>query len=93
MANKRKLIYQKIANRLGFSDGDVEFAYNSYWQFFKDRMSELPVNEDLSEDEFNKRVRSISIYGIGKIFVPYKNYKRAIIGRRINENKKHQTDV
>lgn len=60
----------------------VEFAYKSYWKFIKKTIEELPLKEDLSEEEFAKLKTNFSIPSLGKLSCTYDRYckiKKALL--------------
>lgn len=64
-----------VANKLGLPREVVKEAYESYWKYIRCTISELPLKEDLSEDEFNKLRVNFNIPSIGKLACPYDRYK------------------
>lgn len=77
--NYREALDQ-VANKLNIPVEVVKEAYESYWRYIRCTISELPLKEDLSEDEFNKLRTNFNIPSIGKLACPYDRYK-AIEGR------------
>lgn len=53
----------------------VETAYKSYWKFIKKTIQELPLKEDLSEEEFLKLRTNFNIVSLGKLSCNYDRYK------------------
>ena len=64
-----------VANKLGLPREVVKEAYESYWKYIRCTISELPLKEDLSEDEFNKLRVNFNIPSIGKLACPYDRYR------------------
>ena len=54
----------------------VEFAYKSYWKFIRKTIQELPLKQDLSEEEFAKLKTNFNIVSLGKLSCNYDRYKR-----------------
>ena len=52
---KLKDIIKQVSQENNLPEEVVTLAYKSYWKFIKDTIQELPLKEDLSEEEFNKR--------------------------------------
>lgn len=69
-------IYKEVSDELGLDIDDVKNAYNSYWEFFRNCMSALPLKEDLTEEEFSKLRASFNIPSIGKFYCNYDRYRR-----------------
>ena len=72
--NYKKALDQ-VANKLNIPVEVVREAYESYWGYIRCTISELPLKEDLSEDEFNKLRTNFNIPSIGKLACPYDRYK------------------
>ena len=47
-------LYRKVAEEMNIPVEVVEFAYKSYWKFIRKTIQELPLKENLSEEEFAK---------------------------------------
>ena len=71
-----KTIYKKVAEEMNIPVEVVEFAYKSYWKFIKNTIQELPLIEDLSEEEFAKLKTNFNIVSLGKLSCTYDRYKR-----------------
>jgi hypothetical protein len=54
----------------------VELAYKSYWKFIRKTIQELPLKDDLSEEEFAKLKTNFNIVSLGKLSCTYDRYKR-----------------
>ena len=52
----------------------VEFAYKSYWKFIRETIQELPLKEDLSEEEFAKLRTNFNVVSLGKLACTYDRY-------------------
>lgn len=96
--------YSEILNytslKLGFPVEVVKEAYESYWEYIRKTIVDLPLKEDLSEEEFNSLRTNFNIPSIGKLACTYNRYK-AIKDRfkyieqlrNDSNNKESQTDV
>ena len=62
---------EKLSNRLEV----VKEAYESYWKYIRCTISELPLKDDLSEEEFNKLRVNFNIPSLGKLAVTWDRYK------------------
>jgi hypothetical protein len=71
-----KNLYKKVAEEMNIPVEVVEFAYKSYWKFIKDTIQELPLKEDLSEEEFAKLRTNFNIVSLGKLTCTYDRYKK-----------------
>ena len=72
--NYREALDQ-VANKLNIPVEVVKEAYESYWRYIRCTISELPLKEDISENEFNKLRTNFNIPSIGKLACPYDRYK------------------
>ena len=64
-----------VANKLELPTEVVKEAYESYWKYIRCTISELPLKDDLSEEEFNKLRTNFNIPSIGKLSCTYSRYK------------------
>lgn len=85
-----KAIFKEIAHDLGLTDKQVEEAYKSFWGFIKNKIEQLPLKEDLTEEEFNELKTNFNIPSLGKLNCTYDRYIR--MKRRYNIIKNNQKD-
>ena len=80
----------EVANQLGLPIEVVREAYFSFWRFIRDKMKEIPLKEDLTEEQFNEYRTSFNVPSLGKFSCSYdrmqnvkkvKLYKRKKDGR------------
>ena len=69
-------LYKKVAEEMNIPVEVVEFAYKSYWKFIRKTIQELPLKDDLSEEEFAKLKTNFNIVSLGKLSCTYDRYKR-----------------
>lgn len=67
-----KEITKQVAKDLKLPEVAVLTAYNSFWKFIKDKIEELPLKEDITEEEFEKLRTSFNVPSLGKIYTTYK---------------------
>lgn len=79
-------IYKEIAQDLGLTEKQVSEAYKSFWQFIKEVIEDLPLKDDLTEEEFNELKKNFNIPSLGKLNCTYDRYSR--MKRRYNIYKK-----
>lgn len=72
--NYREALDQ-VANKLNIPVEVVKEAYESYWGYIRCTISELPLKEDLSEDEFNKLRVNFNVPSLGKLAVTWDRYR------------------
>lgn len=68
-------IINNVADKLKLPKEVIKEAYESYWRYIRHTISELPLKEDLNEEEFNKLKTSFNIPSIGKLAVTWDRYK------------------
>lgn len=64
-----------VANKLELPREVVKEAYESYWKYIRCTISELPLKDDLSEEEFNKLRTNFNVPSLGKLAVTWDRYK------------------
>ena len=67
-------IYKEVAEELQLPKEVVKKAYISYWKFVKETISELPLKENLTEDEFNSLKTNFNIPSLGKLNCTYDRF-------------------
>lgn len=70
-----KDIIEYVSSKLNLPIEVIREAYESYWKYIRERISELPLKENLSEEEFNKLRTNFNIPSLGKLACPFDRYK------------------
>ena len=60
-------IIDKVSKELDISVEVVDAAYKSYWEFIKQTIQSLPLNDDISEEDFTKLRTNFNISSLGKL--------------------------
>lgn len=60
-------IINTVAKELNLPIDLVKNTYKAYWQFIRDTIQELPLKEDISEEEFSKLQTNFNIPSLGKL--------------------------
>lgn len=86
----------KVAGELNLEVEVVDEAYKSFYGFIREKISELPLKEELSEEDFNALRTNFNIPSIGKLHCTYDRYlgmkeQRKYI-KRIKEEYEHKED-
>lgn len=63
-----------IADRLGLPPAKVDKIYRAYCKLIVDKISSLPLKEDLTEEEFNKLQVNINLPSLGKLYTNWQTY-------------------
>ena len=88
---------ENAAKDLGLDISLVDSVYRAYCKLIIERLSELPLKKDLTEEEFNKLQTSVTFPSIGKFYCTWKTYtgelKRREYVQKAKENKaaKHRS--
>lgn len=67
-------ILKRVSEELNLPLEVVKEAYESYWLFIRQSITDLPLKEDLSEEDFNKLKSNFNIPSIGKMSVTWERY-------------------
>lgn len=88
-------VYEQIAIKEGLPTLVVERTYKAYWLYIKTLIQNLPLKEDLTEDQFNSLRTCFNIPSIGKLHCTYSRYlgmkKRFEYIKRLKDDK-HKED-
>jgi hypothetical protein len=67
-------IVTKVAEELGLPESLVNETYKSFWRYVRETIKELPLKEDLSQEEFDKLQTNFNIPSIGKLSCTWNRY-------------------
>lgn len=67
-------IIDKVSNELGIPVNVVKLAYESYWKYIRECITELPLSKELNEEDFNKLKTNFNIPSLGKLSLTYDRY-------------------
>lgn len=69
------MTYQEIVNKVAMNTGKspevVKEVYNSFWRFIREKIQDLPLKGEISEEEFNKLRTNFNIPSLGKLHLDY----------------------
>ena len=71
-----KEIISQVAEETGLSKHLVDRTYRAYWKAIRSYIKALPLNKELSDEEFLKQKPNINIPSIGKLYVTLDKYQR-----------------
>ena len=60
-------IINSVSEDMGIPEEVVDSAYKSYWKFIKQTIQELPLKEDINEEEFSRLRTNFNIPSLGKM--------------------------
>jgi hypothetical protein len=69
-------IISKVAKEEGIPEKVVDRIYKSYWRAIREHIENLPLKEELTEEEFKMLRPNVNIPAIGKLNVTLDKYKR-----------------
>ena len=69
-------IIESVANEVQLPVDLVRKAYKAYWQFVRDTIQQLPLKDDISEEEFKKIKTNFNIPSLGKLYCTRDRYLR-----------------
>lgn len=64
-------IISAVSKELNIPKEVVELSYKSYWEFIKQTIQDLPLKEDINEEEFSKLRTNFNIPSLGKLVCTY----------------------
>ena len=84
-------IISAVSKELDIPREVVDLAYKSYWKFIKQTIQELPLKEDINEEEFSKLRTNFNVPSLGKIVCTYD--RMVGVKKRYNYIKKLRENV
>lgn len=70
-----KEIWLEASRILGISPNVIEKVYKAYWLYIKTTIEELPLKEELTEEEFLKLKTNFNVPSLGKLSCTLDKYK------------------
>lgn len=71
-----KDLITQISKELSLPYKVVDKVYKSYWRFIRDTIQNLPLKENLTEEDFQKLRTNFNIPSLGKLSCTYDRVKR-----------------
>lgn len=82
-------VVEEVSKDLNIDLDVVKYAYKSMFEFIREKATQLPFKEKLSEEEFNSLRTNFNIPSIGKLYCTYDRYmgvrKRLEYANKIRE--------
>ena len=69
-------IITEVSNKANLPYEVVDLVYKSYWKFIKEKIQELPLKEDISEEKFLALKTNFNIPSLGKLNCTYDKFLR-----------------
>lgn len=79
-------IYDKVSKDLNIDKKLVKQIYESYFEFIKNTITKLPLENELTEEEFSNLKTNFNIPSLGKLWCDYIRYNR------VKQRLKYQRD-
>lgn len=67
-------ITKRVAEELGLPEDLVNKTYTYFWKYIRETIQELPLKEDLSQEDFDKIQTNFNIPNIGKLSCTWNRY-------------------
>lgn len=88
-----KTVLKELSQKLELPEDVILKVYQTFWKSIKNNLEELPLKDNLTEEEFNDYQTSINLPSIGKLNCSYEHYlkvkhKYEYNKKLKNENKK-----
>lgn len=64
---KYEEIITTLSNKTGIPYEVVDLAYKSYWKFVRDKIQELPLKDNISEEEMRTLKTNFNVPSLGKL--------------------------
>jgi hypothetical protein len=69
-------LLEQVSEELKIPIEVAKEVYLSYWKFIKSKIAELPLDEELSEDQFKELRTNFNVPSIGKLTCTYDRFLR-----------------
>ena len=67
-------IYEILSKEMDIPVEVVRSAYSHSWRFITEKIRELPLQEELTEEEFNKLKLNFNLPSLGKLHLNYRRW-------------------
>lgn len=69
-------ILSKLSRELGLSIETIENTYKAYWLFIREKIKNLPLKKNMTEEEFESLKTNFNLPSLGKLNCTYERWKR-----------------
>lgn len=80
-------IYATVAAKLHLDEKAVKRAYLYFWRFIKEHISELPLENGVSEDELKQLKTCFGVPQLGKFDLVYNHSLKGYYNNRLKDGK------
>lgn len=67
-------IIQEVSENTGLSINIIDKAYKAFWKYIRESIKNLPLKEDLKDEEFLKLRTNFNIPSLGKLVCTHQRY-------------------
>ncbi len=67
-------IVHELSKEMSLKEEVIDTIYKSFYNFIRESITNLPLKEELSEEEFNNLKTNFNIPAIGKLHCTYERY-------------------
>lgn len=79
---------ERVSSELGIPKSVVENVYKAHWKYVVEKFREIPFNDKVTKEEFDKYFTAVKIPHVGTLYCSWKNYQTKIKHvRKANEDK------
>lgn len=64
----------RTADELGLDKGFVKDIYMAYWKAIRNHISQIPMKDDLSQEELESYRPTVTMPSLGKLACPWERY-------------------
>ena len=68
-------VIKKVATEFQLPEEHVDKVYRSFWQYVRTNIENLPLDNELTEEEFSQLRTNFNIPSLGKLNCIYDKYK------------------
>jgi hypothetical protein len=84
-------VVKKTSQELDYPPELIDKIYRAYWLWIKEYIKQLPLKDNLSEEEFNKLKLNFNLPSLGKLYCTYDVYVgTGIIRERANDKQRRK---
>ncbi len=84
-----KEMIDQVAKELGHDKEVVKFAYRSMYKFIIDKIRALPLDINMTKEEFDKLRTNFSLMDIGKLYCVWDNIQKKKRFREVINNSEY----
>lgn len=84
------IIAKEVAKKLDIPTQLVLDTYKAFWGYIKSNIVNLPLKEDLSEEDFNSLQRNFNLPYLGKFYCNYDSWLKAKNHLNYKNNDRHK---